>query len=51
MEKNNNVINIKTVARPIKFRDQSEIIADRRKKRKERYIELKKQIRNFKEKN
>ncbi|WP_153237316.1 hypothetical protein [Fictibacillus phosphorivorans] len=47
MNKNNKVINIKTVVRAIEFKDQSKIIADRRKKRREKYIELKKQIRNM----
>lgn len=40
MENKNKIIDLKTAARPVRVRDQSEIIADRRRKRKERYDEV-----------
>jgi hypothetical protein len=44
MSNKNKIIDIRTAARPIKVRDQSEIIADRRRKRKERHDEIKRKL-------
>lgn len=43
-KKKNNVIDIKTKARPVKVRNQSEIFEERRRKRKEKISEVKKKI-------
>jgi hypothetical protein len=44
MDDKNKIIDIRTAARPVKVRDQSEIIADRRRKRKERHEEIKRKL-------
>jgi hypothetical protein len=41
------IIDIRTIARPVKFRTQDEIIAERRKKRKEKFEAVKRDIRNL----
>ncbi|OIJ09473.1 hypothetical protein BKP35_16595 [Anaerobacillus arseniciselenatis] len=45
MEKNK-VIELRTVARPVRVRDQNEIFAERRKKRKEKIDAVKNMFRN-----
>jgi hypothetical protein len=44
MNDKNKIIDIRTVARPIKCKDQSDIIAERRRKRKERHDEIKRKL-------
>jgi hypothetical protein len=43
-KKKNNVIDIKTKAKPVRVRGQSEILEERRRKRKEKISEVKKKI-------
>jgi hypothetical protein len=40
----NKIIDIRTAARPVRVRNQSEIIADRRRKRNERHDEIKRKL-------
>lgn len=44
MEDENKVIDLRTKARPMRVRAQNEIIAERRKKRKEKIEEVKKKF-------